>query len=75
MGADAIRGSKQVFFRSAGGFVKTPIYVRIALRAGNEIAGPALIEEHASTTVIAPGDRLVVDPYGNLDIAIGSDRT
>ena len=72
--AAAMRGRKPVYFRSAGGFVETPIYVRTALLAGSEIVGPALIEEHASTTVVAPGDRLVVDPYGNLDIAIGSDR-
>ena len=44
------------------------------LKAGDRIEGPALVEEHASTTVLAPGDRLVVDLYGNLDIAIGSDR-
>ena len=42
---------------------------------GARIAGPALIEEHASTTVLAPGDTLEVDVFGNLDIAIGSDRT
>ena len=70
----ALRGSKQVFFRSAGGFVQTPVFTRTALLAGNAITGPALIEEHASTTVLAPGDHLVVDDYGNLDIAIGSDR-
>ena len=66
---------KPVYFGSAGGFVDTPVYERELLRAGNRIAGPALIEEYASTTVLAPGDALVVDPFGNLDIAIGSDRT
>jgi N-methylhydantoinase A len=71
----ALRGRKPVFFRSAGGFVETPVYVRTALLAGNHIDGPALIEEHASTTVLAPGDRMVVDQFGNLDIAIGSDRS
>ena len=40
---------------------KTPAYARDALRAGNRIAGPALIEEHASTTVLLPGDRMRVD--------------
>ena len=35
----------------------TPAYARDALLAGNGIAGPALIEEHASTTVLLPGDR------------------
>jgi N-methylhydantoinase A len=70
--AQALVRTKQVFFRELGGFTPTPVYVRTALLHHNEIAGPALIEEHASTTVIAPGDRLVVDPFGNLVIEIGS---
>jgi len=35
------------------------------------IAGPALIEEHASTTVVFPSDKLEVDQFGNLVIEIG----
>lgn len=69
---DALLRKKPVYFRDAGGFVDTPVYRRTLLRSGNEIAGPALIEEHASTTVLAPGDRLTVDAFGNLVIAIGS---
>jgi len=41
------------------------------LRAGNRIDGPALVEEHASTTVALPGDRLHVDEFGNLVIEVG----
>ncbi len=72
--AAALRGTKPVYFR-AGGWADTPVYKRDALRAGNVIAGPALIEEHASTTVVQPGDELRVDGLGNLQIAIGSDRS
>ena len=43
-------------------------------RAGNRINGPALIEEHASTTVLLPGDRLEVDAYGNLLIKVAGGR-
>jgi N-methylhydantoinase A len=50
--------------------VKTPAYARDALKAGNRIAGPALIEEHASTTVLLPGDRMRVDDFGNLVIEV-----
>ena len=46
-----------------------------ALKNGNVIVGPALIEEHASTTVVQPGDTVQVDLYGNLQISIGSDRS
>lgn len=55
--------------------MKTPVYKRPLLRSGNLIEGPALIEEHASTTVLQPGDTLKVDGLGNLQISIGSDRT
>jgi N-methylhydantoinase A len=67
--ADAGRGSRKVYFASAG-FVDTPTYHRAALKAGNRIDGPALIEEHASTTVVHPGDRLEVDAFGDLIIEI-----
>ena len=46
----------------------------LRLLAGNRIDGPALIEEHASTTVLLPGDKLEVDIYGNLVIAVAGGR-
>jgi N-methylhydantoinase A len=69
----ALRGVKPVYFRQ-GGWAETPVYKRDLLRAGNQIAGPALVEEHASTTVVQPGDDLRVDELGNLQISIGSER-
>ena len=56
---DALRGTRAVYFAEAGRRVDTPTYDRGALLARNRIAGPALIEEYASTTVVHPGD--VVD--------------
>ncbi|MBN9509118.1 MAG: hydantoinase/oxoprolinase family protein [Alphaproteobacteria bacterium] len=50
----------------AGGRLDTPVYLRAALRDGHTIAGPAIIEEAASVTVLNPGQRLTVDGYGNL---------
>ena len=71
--AAAFRGTRKVYFARIG-FVETPTYDRTRLRAGNRIAGPALIEEHASTTVLMPGDACEVDAYGNLVIAVGGAR-
>jgi len=62
-----------VYFRNQG-FVSTPVFKRASLRSGNRVNGPALIEEHASTTVVQPGDELAVDGFGNLQILIGSER-
>ena len=52
------------------GFVATPAYERDALKAANRIIGPAVIEEHASTTVVHPGDVLEVDAFGDLIMTI-----
>ncbi len=67
--AGASTGWRPVYFGEAG-FVDTATYARAALLAGNRIEGPALVEEHASTTVLAPGDTLEVDTLGNLVIAV-----
>ncbi len=63
--------SVQTCFSSALGYVETPVFVRQDLLAGHVINGPALIEEHASTTVLLPGDTLSVDHTGVLDIRVG----
>ena len=70
---DALRIHKPVYFRSSG-FVSTPVYKRPALRSGNRISGPALVEEHASTTVVQPGDTVLVDQFGNLQISVGAEK-
>ena len=70
---EASTGKRPVYYEGAG-FVDTPTYARAALVAGNKIAGPALIEEHASTTVLAPGDQLTVNAYGHLEIAVAGRK-
>jgi N-methylhydantoinase A len=67
---DARTGSRRAYFQAAGGFVETPTFARPKLLAGNRIEGPALIEEHASTTVALPGDGVEIDAIGNLVISI-----
>jgi N-methylhydantoinase A len=66
----AFRGKRPVYF-SGIGTVETATYDRTRLSAGNRIDGPALIEEHASTTVVWPQDKVDVDAFGNLHIEIG----
>jgi N-methylhydantoinase A len=69
----ASAGTRPVYFRDRG-FVPTRTFARAALTAGNRIKGPALVEEHASTTVLMPGDILTVDAWGNLVVAVGKGR-
>src|SRR5262245_50467996 len=70
--AAARTGKRPVYL--GGAFRPAPSYARAALLAGNRIKGPALIEEHASTTVLMPGDACEVDAYGNLVIAVAGAR-
>jgi N-methylhydantoinase A len=72
--AAAFTGKRRVYFREAGGFREAPTLARAALLAGNRISGPALIEEHASTTVLMPDDGCEVDAYGNLLISVAGAR-
>ncbi len=50
------------------GFVASKIYDRILLRAGNVIAGPAVVQQKDSTTLIHPGHVGVVDAFLNIVI-------
>jgi N-methylhydantoinase A len=60
------RDARPVYFPELGQYVPTQIYARSDLRPGQVLAGPALVEESTSTTVIAPGWTGALDPYGNL---------
>jgi N-methylhydantoinase A len=42
------------------------VFDRSQLLSGNVIAGPAVIEETASTTIVPPNWSATVDRYGNL---------
>ncbi|HXI28942.1 MAG TPA: hydantoinase/oxoprolinase family protein, partial [Vicinamibacterales bacterium] len=51
--------------------IDCPIYEREALAFGAAIAGPAIVQEYASTTLVFPADRLEVAPTGELLIHLG----
>ena len=70
-GAAARKGNRRAWFPDAGGFVDVAVYDRYALSAGDTLDGPALIEEHESTAVIGVGERVSVDPLGNLVAQVG----
>jgi N-methylhydantoinase A len=53
------------------GWVETEVYDRTGLAPGTGIEGPAIIEEKSTSTVLHPGQKLVVDEYGNLIIHTG----
>ena len=67
--SDARIGEREVYFDRASGMTATPVYDRALLAPGHEVEGPAVVEQLDSTTVVYPGQRAVVDDYGNLVIS------
>ena len=62
---------RQVYFGGTDGMVETAIYDRDALTPGFAGAGPAVIEEYGSTTLVRPGDRFEIGAMGEIRIACG----
>ena len=64
---DALLESRRAYFD--GNWLDVPVYNRDRLPAGEQIVGPAIIEQVDTTTVIDPGAVARVDALGNLVIA------
>ena len=65
----ALKGERSAYFEPAG-FTATAVYDGDALRAGNEIDGPAIIERMGDSVVVPPGFRAQVDRL--LSIRLGA---
>ncbi len=52
--------TRKIYIGNAGGWLDAPIYHRDALAPGFKAAGPAVIEEYGSTTIVWLGDRFEV---------------
>ncbi len=61
-------GSRRVWFDK--GWTDTPIYDREALPIGATFAGPAILNQMDTTTVVEPNTTVTVDDYGNLIIEL-----
>jgi N-methylhydantoinase A len=62
-----VREVRPVWFADRG-WVETPIYDVDAIRAGDELPGPSVLEDPRSTMLILPGQRGAVDALRNLHI-------
>lgn len=64
---DAIVGTRDAYFSDVSDTpFPVPVYQRERLRAGHTFAGPALIDQYDSTTVVCAGQTVTVDDHGNL---------
>jgi len=62
--ARALGGERTVIFGDTA--AECPIYERSRLAPGDVLHGPSIVEEYGATTVVYPGQRIVVDRLGNL---------
>lgn len=71
-GGPRLKRRRQVYLPELDDLADCPVYDRYALRSGDEVAGPALIEERESTCAINAGDVMRVDANLNLiaDVAL-----
>jgi N-methylhydantoinase A len=69
--AVAAEEQRSVYFDQEDSGVECPVYRRDELPAAAAFAGPALVSEYGSTTLLFPGDRLVVAETGELVISVG----
>ena len=65
----AIKGGRAVDYATEGVHEAT-IYDGTRLEPGMSFAGPAVIEDPGTTVVVHPGNRVSIDDYGNIHIAI-----
>jgi N-methylhydantoinase A len=57
---------REVDFDQHGGVVTTDVLARLMLRVGERERGPCVIQEHAATTLVLPGQLARKDDEGNL---------
>jgi N-methylhydantoinase A len=62
---------RDVYLTDANKPLRCPVYQRAELNAGARIVGPALVQEHGTTTVLFRKDDLQVAPSGELVIKVG----
>lgn len=71
-GEGAPRGRRRAYFPETGGYIDCPVYDRETLAPGREVAGPAIIQERGSTTVLPPGVVATADEYATLLVTFPS---
>ena len=72
-GAAPVPEARRLVHLGGRGAVPCPVYRRPALAAGARIDGPAIVQEHGTTTVLFAGDRCTVVPSGELIIEVGGE--
>ena len=64
--------TRKIYSSLAGDSIEYRVYQREALRAGDQLNGPAAIEEPGTTTIIDAADTLSIENHGCLEIQLNA---
>jgi N-methylhydantoinase A/oxoprolinase/acetone carboxylase beta subunit len=72
--SSALKNRREVYLPEEKGYSSVPVYDRYLLAVGQEVQGPAVIEEREATAILPVGSFATVDSFGDLvvDLAAGS---
>jgi N-methylhydantoinase A len=68
--AERVRHDREVFFEEWGHRAMCPIIERSALRAGDELVTPCIVEQADTSVVIPPGVMAAVDDHGMIVVRL-----
>jgi N-methylhydantoinase A/oxoprolinase/acetone carboxylase beta subunit len=69
-GGPAVIGQREVVVAGEASAVRAEVYDRDALKEGFAFAGPAIVEQSDTTTLVEPGWSAIVDAAGNLVLTL-----
>jgi N-methylhydantoinase A len=69
----ALKGERRALAPESGEMVSMPVYDAHALKAGNVIRGPALVERSDTTILVAESFDAEIDPYGSCQLDMRRD--
>jgi len=72
---DCLKGTRQAYSPTQAEMIQFRVYERERLEPGMIFAGPAIVEEVSSTTVVDAGGTIRVDDHGSLVIAVSNRRS
>jgi N-methylhydantoinase A len=65
-GSGPLKKHRDVYLVEQGRHAPVPVYDRYLLAVGQELRGPAIVEERETTVFLPPGSYAMVDPFGDL---------
>ena len=67
---EALRPARPVYWSEPGVTMETAVFEGEKLVPGNSLPGPAIVETADTTVVVHPGQILLVDAFGNIELTL-----